>query len=334
MKAAALGFAALAGLLSCGGTSVAPASRPATPAISLGYYAGDPDDYASHVNTLSADLFAVTTSGAVTGSLPAPVLAADQKAGIRTFACVSNYGTTDFDPALAHSALTANADTVIGNLAALATANGLAGINLDFEAVDPADRDAYSAFVQALAARLHGAGLQLILSVPAKTSDDPNDAWGWPYDYAAISQSADLLQLMTYDEHGPWGAPGAVAGLDWMGQCVAFALTQAPPSKLLIGLPAYGYDWNLTVKTGTSFTWKDIPGLIAQSGATPAWDAATASASLTYTASDGSAHVAWFETAQGLAAKAQLVAASHLAGLSVWKLGDEDAAFWSALSEH
>jgi hypothetical protein len=55
----------------------------------------------------------------------------------------------------------------------LAVQYGYDGVNVDFEAGDPADRAAYSSFVTELAARLHKIGKKLAVDVSAKTADDP-----------------------------------------------------------------------------------------------------------------------------------------------------------------
>ncbi|MEJ0047805.1 MAG: hypothetical protein WDN04_18055 [Rhodospirillales bacterium] len=81
------------------------------------------------------------------------------------------------------------------------------------------ERALYTAFVQRLATVLHAAGRTLVLSVPAKTADDPRDSWAGAYDFAALGGIADVLQVMTYDENGTWGPPGPVSGLDWMSAC-------------------------------------------------------------------------------------------------------------------
>ncbi|WP_175965467.1 glycosyl hydrolase family 18 protein [Burkholderia sp. BCC0322] len=117
-----------------------------------------------------------------------------------TYASISNFGATDFDPALAHGAVVTHRAAALQNIVALARTANLTGINLDFEGVDPADRDAYPRFVTDLAAQLHAIHATLVLSVPAKTSDDSTNTWTWPYEYAALVRSADLMMWALGDE--------------------------------------------------------------------------------------------------------------------------------------
>ena len=326
-------------LLGCGsGAPGASAPLPPQAKLVLGYFTGSSDSLASAtssatpVSAVSMDVVTVAADGSLSGVPPASVLSGDLAAGKASYACISNMGSADFDPAIAHGAMVANRDASLRNIVALARTANLTGINIDFEGLYPADRDAYSSFVSDLAAQLHALHSSLILSVPAKTVDSASDDWTWPFDYAAIGKSADLVQVMTYDENVPGRSAGPVAGSDWMLASLQYAASQIPAGKILLGLPAYGYDWNLTMGTGTQVAFKDMPALLATTGAAPQWDATSNSGHISYSALDGSAHQLWYETAQGIQVKAQFAKTLGLAGVSVWALGYEDAGFWNAVA--
>lgn len=309
----------------------------ATSKVVLGYALGSTTSMtsamnaATPVNAISVDVIRADANGGLNGTLPTALLSSNQSAGKLSYACITNFGT-DFDPAIAHGALVTNRATTLQNIVALAKTQNLAGINLDFEGLYITDRDAYTSFVADLASQLHANHSTLMLSLPAKTADLIGNTWTWPYDYAALGQSADFIQVMTYDEHIPSGQPGPVAGSDWMLASLQYAASLVPSTKLLLGLPAYGYDWNRTRNTGTSVSFKDTPTLIAKTGATPLWDASTQSGHFNYTATDNSAHEVWYETAQGLQAKAAMANTLNLAGVSMWVLGAEDTNFWNAIN--
>ncbi len=67
----------------------------------------------------------------------------------------------------------------------------------------------FVAFVGELAAGLHGADLKLMVALPAADGS---------YDYAAISQQADAIILMNYDDHWLTSPPGPIAPQDWFAQ--------------------------------------------------------------------------------------------------------------------
>lgn len=319
--------------------------------VCLGYYTGDEQSFAAveafaeYLTIVSADVYAVEFDGTITGVDDFGVVAFCRAHGIEVYACVSNYNgdpdVDDFDAALAHAAIVTHRDAVIASLVALAQAGAYDGVNVDFENLAYSrdigtDRTAFTAFIHELTERLHAAGLKLAISVPGKTEDSIDDDWSHPFDYAALGEDADLLQLMTYDEHGPWGDPGPVSGADWVEACVAYAVSLVDPAKLLIGLPAYGYDWDLTdsdpaswTYSATSFSWADVPNLLAKPGAIERWDTTSESPYVTYI-ERGHRHEAWFENAASLRAKMTVIAEYGLAGLSMWSLGQEDEAFWEA----
>ena len=305
--------------------------------VVLGYYTGEAASLRSAeatdtpLNEVSMDLVDVDSSGSLHGRLAADLLVSDGAQGKLSYAVVSNFGVTDFDAGIAHGAMVTHRAATLQAIASLAQTARLTGINIDFEGIFPADRQAYSDFVADLAARLHAEGSMLMLSVPAKSSDDPGDDWSWPYDYAAIGRSADLVQVMTYDEHVPGDTPGPVAGIDWMRADLDYAVTQIPPDKMLLGLPAYGYDFDVTHSTGVTVEWKDIQALVESTHAKPEFDAAAESEHFDYTAADGSHHQVWYENDQGIQDKAHLAVSLNLAGVSMWALGFEDGSFWSAV---
>jgi spore germination protein YaaH len=314
-----------------------PLGVAAAPA-SMAYYTGraslpSMQAEAGVLSVVATDLFAVDAEGHITGKLPAAPRKAAKAEGIALLAVVSNYGAHGFSPKIATAIITPGAAQAAAIASMLAVAqNGVAGINLDFESVPHAQRANYTAFVQTLATTLHAAGKTLVLSLPAETKDDPKDGWTGAYDFAALGAIADTLQVMTYDENGPWGPPGPVAGLDWMTDCLTFTETVVPLTKISLGFPAYGYDWNLTAGTGASVNWNQIPALLAKTRATPQWDSPSSSPWFTYTAKDGASHVVWYENTESMTLKAALAEAQSVASVSVWALGLDDPSYWQAIA--
>jgi spore germination protein YaaH len=327
-------MAVASSLVACNGED----STPLPNRIVLGYYTGDTESLSSAkasgtpLNEVAMDLIAVDAEGDLQGTLSSELLASDQAQGKLSYATVSNFGATDFDPNIAHGAMVTHRGATVQNILVLAKTPGLTGINIDFEGIFPADRDAYTAFVADLATQLHAEGSMLLLSVPAKSSDDPSDDWTWPFDYAAIGKTADFIQVMTYDEHVPGQGAGPVAGLDWMTADLNYSVSQMDSDKILLGLPAYGYDFDVTHNTGAVVNWTDSAALVASTGAHPVWDPVTESEHFDYTAGDGSMHQVWYETAQGIQDKTHLAVSLKLAGVSMWALGFENGAFWRAVS--
>ena len=323
-----------------------------SPLIALAYYTGDQGSYDSfsmfsnHINYLAVDVFTVQMDGSITGSDDLGILSLAHSRGVQAYACISNYNNdpsvNDFDPALAHAAIVTHRSEVIENMLALAVQDGYDGVNVDFEGLAYSsdideDRAAFTAFIQELAQALHAQDLNLMISVPAKTEESVWNTWAYPFDLAALGDAADLIQLMTYDQHGPWSEPGAVAGADWVEECLRYAVSQVNPAKLLIGLPAYSYDWDLTASdvnegsyAAAAVDWVDFPALLKKPHVGNGWDAVALSPFLTYNEA-GHDHVVWYENSDSIHAKIDLMKTYDLAGLSIWALGKEDVNFWWAV---
>jgi spore germination protein YaaH len=271
--------------------------------------------------------------------------------GLPLFANVSDYNDAagGFDAAVSNGVLATatSRSKAVTNLVNLATSNGFAGIDADFEAVQPANKANYTAFLSSLASALHVYGLKLIVSVPAKTSD-AGASYLDGYDYAGMGSVVDFLQVMTYDEVGPgWSSdsangntwPGPESGLDWQRQVLSYTVSRVPASKVLSGLPAYGYDFS----TGQPVHWSDFQAVVAShagarlgrdsASATPwaSWGTVTQQPDGTAWSTRTGQPMLWYDDAASVQAKVSLVSSMGLGGTSVWAMGYEDASFWSAV---
>jgi spore germination protein len=193
-----------------------PLQRPLPTPLVLAYYDGGGVGSLGwrslvaqrHVLTgIVPDWYQIWANGAITGTPDPGVLAFARRQGMWVFALVQqNAHPQVFGTLLGSLSLERAA---IFNLLRVCH-QGYDGVNLDFEGIAPADRQAFTRFVGMAAAALHRQGYYLTLSVPAKTQDQPDNAWTGAYDYRALGKEADLLMPMAYDQHSQDGPPGAV----------------------------------------------------------------------------------------------------------------------------
>lgn len=277
--------------------------------------------------------------------------------GLGVYPTVSDFSNSygGFDPKISNTILASSASraAAVTNLVNFITANNFTGLDIDLEAVQPAMKSQMSAFIASLATALHNQGKKLIISVPPMTGDNQPDYLSG-YDYAAIGAAVDYFQLMTYDEVGPgWSSspsatwPGPELGLDWMKAKLAYAVSRVPAGKVLEGLPTYGYDYS-NVGSGGQVYWKGSNGVqgyadvLAAHAVTKYRDSASATPYATWGTvkqqPDGTGFtsatkqpVLWYDDAQSITAKTQLVGTYALAGTSVWAMGMEDGSFWTAV---
>ncbi|WKL01349.1 glycosyl hydrolase family 18 protein [Paenibacillus amylolyticus] len=154
------------------------------------------------------------------------------------------------DSALTHQMLSSSANraAVISQVAAYVKTYKLDGINVDFENVDPADREGLTAFVTSLTATLHALGAVVSVDVSPDLGTDWTDA----FDYAKLGAVSDYMVLMGYEEH--WnGDPkaGSVASLPWVEKALDTMLSEVVRAKTILALPLYTRDWS-SVNPATS----------------------------------------------------------------------------------
>ena len=163
---------------------------------------------------------------------------------------------------------------------------GYPGFDLDLEAVDPDDRDAFTAFVARLSSALHASDKTLSLAIPAKDRD-VTTGWAGAYDYAALGPHGDLFTIMTYEYRGPFSGPGSIAPYAWADRVIAFATREIPARKVLMGLAFYGYDWNVSSGSARALSYRQATSLANRYGSPIALDPLTASATFQYQAPFG-----------------------------------------------
>lgn len=219
---------------------------------------------------------------------------------------------------------------VLARLLALAGEPGYAGLNLDLENDGARDRRALSAFVAALAARLHAERRRLAVDVVGVQREDPRRAT-YLYDDRAIAAAADAVFVMAWGIHWERSAPGPLAPLPYV-RAVARRLAALPNARrFVLGVPLYGLDWagrGGPAHPASALQYAGVTALAGAVGAVPTRDASSGEMTFVYTRA-GVEHHVWYLDARAVA---QRIAIAHRYGLGagVWRLGEEDQAMWGA----
>ncbi len=231
-------------------------------------------------------------------------------------------------------------------------AHGYVGFQFDFEDIDWTDRDLLSALVKSSAEALHKEGLQLSIATVPNAPGYPGSGgfakwmytdWRGAYDLAAIGKYADLVCLMTYDQHTRWTTPGPVAGWQWTVENLKYALRFVPKEKLSLGIPVYGYHWFTGAPVADTTTGKLRPNpqaeyigtenallLAKEFGGNVQWDAEDHSAYL-YFYRDQMREWIYFTDLRTFKDRYALAEQNGLDGFCSWVLGQEDPEIWNFL---
>ncbi|MBI4085609.1 MAG: hypothetical protein HY432_03870 [Candidatus Liptonbacteria bacterium] len=138
------------------------------------------------------------------------------------------------------------------------------GIDIDYEAKLADTKPYFSTFIYGLAIRLHPLGKKLTCTVEARTpltsllsvitNGMPEDT-RTANDYAVLNKYCDEVRIMAYDQglvdgkldmtkgNGTIYAP--IADPEWAEKTVREALKYISPKKIMLGIPTYGYEYEV-----------------------------------------------------------------------------------------
>ena len=243
--------------------------------------------------------------------------------------------TNNFDPKMTSKLLDSPLarKRVIAQMEQLAKDYELDGFNLDFENINPADKDKLTDFVQEISKALKPQGLIISIDV---TIPSNSGYWSKCYDRKAIAEVVDYVMLMAYDEHGAASeVSGSVASLPWVEDGIQKILQEGvPEKKLILGMPLYMRLWQETkgkVKAKT-LSMAQADKVIQEKGLVPVWLSKEGQYYFEYQEKNTRYRV-WQENRRSLALKASLVNRYNLAGGAYWRSTLETEDVWPALAE-
>lgn len=271
-------------------------------------------------------------------------------------------------------------------IAALVKEKGFDGIDIDFEGKKAEDKKYFSTFLKGLYMRM--GNKWVMCTIESRTPVDsryygttvPADAAIYANDFKEINKYCDRVRIMAYDQQGIDLALASTAASSsqlyapiadpaWVEKVVNLAAKDIKKSKIMIGVPTYGYEYDVTAYAGPEYIydilWTFNPGyalpIAQQYGITPQRNAAGelyftyVPASTSTTPADLGANsaslaalaaVAYADTynshlnfrlmdwpdAQSVQTKIDLAKKLGVRGISIFKLdGGQDPAIWTTL---
>jgi spore germination protein YaaH len=202
-------------------------------------------------------------------------------------------------------------------------------------------------FIEQLAAGLHADGRTLTVSIPPVYDDERTaDSGFWVYDHGAIAAHVDRIRIMAYDFSV--GEAGPIAPLHFVESAIEGVIEATDaPEKLVLGLPAYGRNWVVSVSGDcpetapgrTSVTVRSVDELIATRAATPVFDEESGEWTFEYQLEVAEGDLVCVQTrrvhivdADGVRLRMDLAREYHLDGVSLWALGFDDQSVWTAIA--
>ena len=224
-------------------------------------------------------------------------------------------------------------EVLINNIVDLVTTYDIDGINIDFEYIKESDKKMFSRFIIELAPRLKEYGKVLSVDV---TAPDGSPDWSMCYDRHKISQVADYIIFMAYDQNGISSPKeGTTAGADWVEVNIRKFLGQegVEADKLILGMPFYTRLWKETGSTPKSdvVSMKNIDSVIP-TGVEKTWNEDLKQYYVEYQKA-GTTYKMWIEDERSITEKFALMKKYNLAGAAYWQKDFETADIWDIIDE-
>lgn len=229
------------------------------------------------------------------------------------------------------------------NMTQLLASYPFAGVQLDFEYSATASdtlRSGYVQLVRDLNTDMKQMDPNLKLSVAAFGSAASKPSF---WDISGLAPNIDYLVIMSYDYHVRSSqVAGPVAPLfgketgRWQDDITSNLrdfLQYIPAEKILLGIPFYGYEWQISGETpgsptfpssGSTATYKRVQELLQQRGEEieEGWDSAALSPYIFYQ-ENGENRLIYYDNPRSLSYKLDLVQQLNFGGVAIWALGYE-----------
>jgi spore germination protein YaaH len=202
----------------------------------------------------------------------------------------------------------------------LARRIGVSGIDIDYENLDSADRDRFTAFIASLSSSLREEGIALSVTSQPKTKESRSAGAG-ALSWRALCPHVDRLQVMLYNLHSAKTGPGPMATSDWIESVLQFAASECSPSRVVPALKVSGMEWSAE---GTrTIQYDECIELARKANVSVAREGSDQIPHFNYFAPGGPARV-YFEDASSIEVKLELVERLGFESVVLWSLGRED----------
>ncbi len=237
--------------------------------------------------------------------------------------------------------------TFINNIVSLLNARGGNGVNIDFEGMGGSDNAPFVTFMTNLNNALNTANPAYQLSVCLYSVD-----WSTTFNIPALNNIVDFYTIMGYDYYYSGSAQAGPTSPLYNYQTgynytvsksiTAYIKAGATPSKILMGLPYYGREWEVATNTTPANTTGAFnssrtldyvaTNTTTYSAANKKWEANCYSPYYAYLNGTNWRHC-FIDDVYSLGRKYDMVNQRGLGGIGIWALGYDNTttAYWTLI---
>ena len=225
---------------------------------------------------------------------------------------------------------------LVENMVADCEETGADGVDLDFEQLPPRERFAYANFVRDLSEALHQRGKMLSICTASPSRAEKRD-YALPFlDTSILAHYVDHVRPMNYDLFYP-SSPvlGPTSTAPWARERMQHLSTQVPRHKIVMGLPTYSVDWDVTEPKNSRQVYDHqwLAKRTEESEIGLAWLPFLDVNLLRYM-ENGNVHYVYLSDAQSTQSHLETVDELDLAGVCFWAMMGEDPAIWECVRRY
>jgi spore germination protein len=230
-------------------------------------------------------------------------------------------------------------DNLITNLLEIIKRKGYYGINITYQLLSNETLSSYEYFTSKIYERLRSEGYFVVVTISPNQIITESGITFERVDYTKIIPLTDLIIILNYNWGYSLSFPAPVSSIDKTNDFLDNIIPYAPPSKIAIGQPLIGYDWQLPYTIGltkaNSLTVNDVYILANQVGATIEYNPLSQTPFFTYNESTSGIpinHIVWFIDSRSFDALLKLITDRGLNGCGIWNIFNYYPQFWVVIN--
>ena len=229
-------------------------------------------------------------------------------------------------------------DIIIENTLHIIRSKGYYGVIISAQSIDEQNQYLFTNYARRFSERLGQEGYQTLITINPNINTIEDEVIFEILDYGTIAQAVDSILFLEY----MWGLdiipPGPIISVREQDVFLNYALTQTDSQHIVVGIPTFGYNWELPYISGYSnsefLTEDNVINLARNVGAYIQFDEVSQNSYFYYEIENGDTvlNVVWAVNAQTVDSLIKLSLAKGIDKIGIWNIMFFDAQFWLVIN--